>query len=1557
MENVESVYPLAPMQQAILLHRLESPDRDQYVEQITFDLHGDLDAGALERAWRHVIARHPAARTAFFWEGLEQPLQVVRRQVETSVDLRDWRGLPADEREARFRRLVDDERRRGFDVALAPLMRLAGARVADGAYRFAWSCHHLALDGWSASLFLGELFAAYEAFARGGEPGLPPAPRFEAYVAWLRGQDFAEAEAYWRAALAGAEPRRLALDGPVPPPAQPDGRYGMISTVLPAEAADRLREAARRHRLALNTVFQGAWALALADYGAGRDVVFGATASGRPAAVPGAEAMLGVFMTVVPVRAAVDRGARAAEWLRALQEAQGRARPHEHCSPVQLQRWSGLAPGEPLLDTMLTFQNLPGVGTRALRVGPVEVRAFAKVREEEGFGYGLVLEAVPGEEVELYLTYAEERFGRESAEHLAEHFRDLLEEIAADAGRPLSALPRMTAAERRRVLVEWNEPGRAAPEAPRTLHGLIEARAARDPGALAVACDGRTLAYAELDARADRLARALRARGAGPEVLVGVCLDRSVECIVALLGVLKSGGAYLPLDPGYPRERLRYLLEDSGARVVVTDSAVRARVVDPLGIAPQAVLEIDGLDVESDGEGGGDGSAAGGAGPGHLAYVIYTSGSTGRPKGVMVEHGPAASHSLLFAELYGIGPGDRFLQFAAMGFDASLEQILPPLAAGAAVAMRGGEPWHAGEFFARAAELGVTVADLTAAYWRRVVQECDGRPARPGPLRLVTVGGEAFPAEAAPAWEEGASVRVVNAYGPTEAVITATAHDVDPGADAAGRLVPIGGPIPRRSVYVLDDEGEPVPPGVVGELYVGGRLLARGYRGRPALSASRFVPDPFSAEPGGRMYRTGDRARWSPRGELEFLGRVDEQVKIRGHRIEPGEVEGALLEHEGVAEAAVVAHPDARGENRLVAYVVAADGAPVPPRELRAFLRERLPETMVPAVFVPLDALPLTPNGKVDRKALPAPAGEAQPAGTYVAPRRAAEGVLAGIWCEVLGVERVGAEDNFFELGGHSLVATRVISRVREAFGVELPLRTLFESQTVRSLAARIQALARAGGGAEPPAVVPVPREGELPLSFAQERLWLVDQLDPGSSAYNVAAGLRMRGALDAAALARALGEVVRRHEVLRTTYRTGEDGRPFQVIGPPHAVPLPVVDLSEIDAEAREPLARRLAREEAQRPFSLSAGPLMRCTLVRLGDEEAVALFTLHHIASDEWSAGIVVHEVSALYGAYLSGEPSPLGDPPAVQYADYAAWQRAWPREMVEAQLGWWRERLAGTPPALALPFDRPRPARVPHWGKLRTLDLPPELVRAVKALCRAEGATLFMATTAAFAALLRHLAGEDDLWIGANAANRAHVETERLIGCFVNQVVLRVDASGDPPLRALLRRVREATLGAYAHEEVPFEQAAEAAHPGRSTARDPLFRVKVDFVEERSLRDLDLPGVALSPLESDDTPVRYDLLFAAADTGDGLVLSLSYAPVLFDAATVSRLLDHVAAVLETMAAEPDAPLSAVSARLAADEARAREASQARLRTASLERLALRRGRTPSHQQAGTP
>jgi amino acid adenylation domain-containing protein len=1558
MENVESVYPLAPMQQVILLRRIESPGLDEYVDQVTWELHGDLDAGALERAWRHVIARHPAPRTAFFWEGLEQPLQVVRARVDSAPDLRDWRGIPRDEHEARFGRLVREERRRGFDLAEAPLMRLTGVRVAEREHRFVWSCHHLVLDGWSAALFLRELFAACHAFALGGEaPVAPPAPRYEAYVAWLARQDFAAAEAYWRGELAGLAPRRLALAGAAPVARDEEG-YAVLTTTIDAGEAGRLRALAREHQLTLNTLFQGAWALALADYGdGGADVVFGATAAGRPAGLPGADAMLGVFITVAPVRARIERHVAAAAWLRRLQEAQGEARRHDQCSPAQLRQWSGLPAGEPMMETMLVFQNLPEVGTRALALAGAEVRAFRTVRGEDGHGYALVMEAVPRDAIELSLTYPTERLGRAAAERVAEHFCGLLGELAEGGGRPLSALPRMTAAERRQVLVKWSGAAAAAGDAG-CVHALFEAQARRHPGAPAVECEGRALTYAELEERAGRLAAALRRLGVGPEVLVGVCVERSVELVAALLGVLKAGGTYLPLDPAYPRERLRYLAADSGARVLVTDAALEP-LAEALAPAGGAVLRVDGAEVAAERPL----SPGSGAEPGNLAYVIYTSGSTGRPKGVMVEHGPAAAHVRVFAERYGLGPGDRVLQFAAMGFDVSLEQVLAPLAAGAAVVMRGAEPWAPGELFARCAALGVTVADLTPAYWRRVVQECDGRPAAPGSLRLVSVGGEAFPAEAEPAWADGARVRLVNAYGPTEAVVTATAHELggaDPGTD--GGVVPIGAPLPGRAAYVLGPDGEPVPPGVPGELFVGGALLARGYRGRPALTAASFVPDPFGAAPGGRLYRTGDRVRWGAGGQLEFVGRLDQQVKVRGHRIEPGEVEAALLEHPGVAEAVVAALPDARGEGRLVAYVVPAPGAAAGPRELRAHLRAWLPEYMVPAVFVALDELPLTAHGKVDRWALPLAGPEAGTAGAaaFAAPRREAEEVLAGIWAEVLGAERVGIDDDFFELGGHSLVATRVVSRVREAFGVELPLRTLLEAPTVRALAARVQVLAHAGGGAAPAAVVPVARGGGgLPLSFAQERLWLVDQLDPGGAAYNVAVALRLRGALDAGALAAALSEVARRHEVLRTVFRVGDGGRPEQVVGEAGPVRLPLVDLSAVDAAGREPLARRLARAEAVRPFSLARGPLFRCTLLRLGDADAVMLFALHHIVSDEWSAGLLVREVSALYGAYLRGEPSPLGAPPAVQYADFAAWQREWlAGEVLERQLAYWRARLAGSPPALPLPFDRPRPALPPARGKIHTRAVEPDLFAAVKALCRAEGATVFMTAVAAFATLLRYCGGEDDLWIGANAANRAHAETEGLIGCFVNQVVLRVSAAGDPPFRALLRRVREAALGAYAHEEVPFEQVAEATHPGRSLARAPLFRVKADFVDDRSLRDLDLEGLQVAPLGSDDTPIRYDLLFTATDTGEGLRLSLSYAPQLFEAATVARLLGHLAAILEAMAADPGAPISSVFPRLEGADRQERRASQARLRTTSLERLARGRGQaaTPTPQPAGT-
>ncbi|HEV3049034.1 MAG TPA: condensation domain-containing protein, partial [Longimicrobium sp.] len=738
-------------------------------------------------------------------------------------------------------------------------------------------------------------------------------------------------------------------------------------------------------------------------------------------------------------------------------------------------------------------------------------------------------------------------------------------------------------------------------------------------------------------------------------------------------------------------------------------------------------------------------------------------------------------------------------------------------------------------------------------------------------------------------------------YGPTETTIWSTSAAV--GGDSASGVVPIGRPVANTRVYVLDAAGEPVPVGVAGELYIGGVQVARGYQGGAAMTAERFVPDPFSADPGARLYRTGDRARWRADGAIEYLGRLDFQVKVRGFRIELGEIEAVLRQHESVADCVVMARAEA-GEQRLVAYVVGDAEA----EALRAHVRRSLPEYMVPSAFVFLDALPLTSNGKLDRKALPAPESAAE-ANRYVAPRTPMEEVLAGIWAEVLRLERVGVEESFFDLGGHSLLATRVVSRVRELFGVELPLRALFEGPTVAELAVRVEEMRRANLPVLPP-VVPVERRGALPLSFAQERLWFLDRLEPGSAVYNVPVARRLSGALDEAALERALGEIVRRHEALRTVFAEA-DGSPVQVIAPFGGFALPVEDLSGLGEADREAAVRRRAGEEARRGFDLSAGPLFRAALLRLGAEEHVLLLSMHHIVSDGWSIGVLFRELAALYEAYREGRESPLPEL-AVQYADYAVWEREQlSGEVLDRQLAYWRERLAGAPELLELPTDHPRPPVQTFRGAAVPVELSLELLVRLQALGRSEGATLYMTLLGAFQVLLSKYAGGADVVVGSPIAGRTRREVEELIGFFVNTLVLRTDLSGDPSFREVLRRAREATLGAYEHQDVPFEKLVAELQPERSLSHAPLFQVMF------ALQNAGGGGAALAGLEVSGAGAameiaKFDLSLELAATPQGLRGALNYSTDLFERGTVERMLDHLARVLEQIAADADVRLS---------------------------------------------
>jgi amino acid adenylation domain-containing protein len=1015
------------------------------------------------------------------------------------------------------------------------------------------------------------------------------------------------------------------------------------------------------------------------------------------------------------------------------------------------------------------------------------------------------------------------------------------------------------------------------------------------------------LTYRELDERANRLAHHLAAMGVGPEVLVGLCVGRSIDLVVGLLAILKSGGAYVPLDPLYPPERLYFMLEDSGAAFLLTESCWLDRFTRFPGAMICGDRDRDRIERES------AANLAAGPAPSNLAYVIYTSGSTGRPKGVQVGHANLANLLQSMGSRTGIGPRDRLLAVTTISFDIAGLELLLPLISGAEVVLVDRDVAADG---ARLAEVlddpSITFLQATPATWRLLL----AAGWRPRSSLTMLCGGEALPRELADRLLDPEAV-LWNLYGPTETTIWSAAGRVERGEAP----ITLGRPTARTQLYVLDQRMQPVPWGVGGELYIGGAGLARGYLHRPGLTADRFVPDPFGNEPGGRLYRTGDRVRWRADGGLEYLGRVDHQVKIRGYRVEPAEVEATLLRHPDITAAVVVPHPDASGETSLVGYVVASTPPPPDQAALRQFAASVLPAYMVPSVFVLLDELPLTLNGKVNRAALPAPGASRVPLnGHHVRPRNPAEETIAGIWEETLGVRDLGVHENFFDLGGHSLLATQVISRVRRAFGFEIPLRTLFEAPTIARMAEQVKALRHAGSRDGEDRIRRIDHSGPINLSLAQESLWFLDRLDPGQSTFNTYAAIRITGPLDLGALRRSLAAMVQRHESLRTTFDM-QAGVPRQRIAERRETHIELVDLRHLPAEEREAGARGRAIDEVRRPFDLSAGPLERITLLQLDDEEHAVILVMHHIITDGWSFGVAAGELATLYTAFRQGRPPSLPELP-VQYADFAAWQRArlaspsWAGKL-EAMV----ERLRQVPP-LELPTDHPRPPVRSSRGANHGLAILLALSEAVRELSRRESVTSYMTLLAALQVLLGRWSGQHAFAIGTPAANRTRHETAGLIGYFVNMLVLRADLSGDPTVRELLGRTRDAAIDAFENQEIPLELLIRTLQPDRDASRPPLFQVMF-ALQNNTLPEVGELEVTLSAIDVEGGTGRskFDLSLALGDGPEGFQGSIEYSTELFDAGTIERLARGFARILEAMTAAPETRISALPI-LAEDE-----------------------------------
>jgi len=1097
------------------------------------------------------------------------------------------------------------------------------------------------------------------------------------------------------------------------------------------------------------------------------------------------------------------------------------------------------------------------------------------------------------------VEFSLELYESKTIERFCEHWLNCLENALANPDLKISELEITSRQEREQLLFAWNDTDWSYPG--KCFHELFEEQAKTTPDALALVDSKTQITYRDLNTRANKLGHYLRKLGVGPEVMVGLCVARSIEMVVALLGILKAGGAYVPLDPHYPQARLAFILADAGLKVLVTEQTLNESL--PAHEAGLVRLDIDGELIEI--ESGEDFDSR--AMMTSLAYVIYTSGSTGRPKGVLVEHRGLANLAEAQRQVFKVEPDHHTLQFSSLSFDASIFEMVMALRSGATLHLGDHNSMLPGPGLSRfLKEHSINNVTLPPSVLSALTVE----PL--SDLHTIIVAGEACAVELVNRWAEGR--RFFNAYGPTETTVWATVARCQVGAQG----ISIGKPISNTRMYVLDQYCRPVPVGVRGELCIAGHGLTRGYLNSPALTAEHFVPVPFGSEAGARMYRTGDAARYRPDGQIEFLGRLDEQVKLRGFRIEPGEIEASLRRRADVSDAVVVVREDVADSKRIVAYVVPHADASVSVQDLREQLKMLLPDYMVPAAFVLLEALPLTPNGKVDRRALPDPElfHQVDEPATALTP---IEEMLVEIWSDILSLEKVGLHDNFFEIGGHSLLATRTMARICDVFRVELPLECLFESPTIAAVAARIEAARNDGPSIQSlPPISPRVKAGLVPLSYAQERLWFLYKLDPGNPSYNIPAALKLTGLLKPPALIKSLNEIVGRHEVLRTRFEE-VDSCPVQIVTPATDLPVPLIDLSEKGEAEAEATAMSLAITDARTPFDLSQGPLVRFSLLRLSDEVHILLLNIHHVVFDGWSLDVFIRELAALYENFSMGQPSSLPEL-KIQYADYTIWQREWLNEEVLAkQLAYWKRQLGEAPSSWEMPTDHPRLAAQTNNGVRQPFRLPGSLIASLKDLSRREGATLFMTLVTAFKSVLARLTAEDDIVIGTDVANRNRAETDDLLGFFVNLLALRTDLSGDPTLREVLARVREVTLGAFQHQDFPFGALIKELQKDRDLSRTPLFQV-VFALQNTPLDDLHLSGLSIQPMMIDTGTVQFDLIFSMIEDADGLRGVVAYNTSLFEPETITRLLKHFQIMLEALVNDPDQHLSDV--RLLSDE-----------------------------------
>ncbi|HVY36513.1 MAG TPA: non-ribosomal peptide synthase/polyketide synthase, partial [Polyangia bacterium] len=1479
--NVQDIYPLAPLQEGILFHHLTAGAVDTYLLPSLLAFPSRQDLEAFVDTLQKVVDRHDILRTAVIHEGLAEPVQVVQRRAAIRVD---WittdpgRGESADQLKARFQ-----AGELGVNVAEAPLMR--GYATPDPA-RERWLLlllvHHLAMDHTTLELLIEETAA----FERGDAEALPPPAPFRDFIAQSRRGRSDRHAAFFREMLAGVD--------------ETTAPFGLLEThdqgtavaeahrLLDPSLSQRVRVLAREAGVSPATLVHVAFAVVVGRASGRPDPVFGTVLLGRLQADEGVSRVLGMLINTLPVRIDLAQvGAR--ECVRRTHALLARLIGHEHASLAEAQRCSAVTAPAPLFLALLNYRHSPAPAPEPdeqIDSGPQLEILWSE--ERTNYPLSVAVDDLGRDfkvTVQVRGELAPQRVCAYFETALANLLRALEDESQSGVEAPVSRLEVLSDEERRRLVVEWND---TAADYPRGVgaHDLIATQAARTPDAVAVACGNEALTYRELDLFAAKLAAHLRALGVGSQMRVAVCLDRGLELVVALLATLKAGAAYVPLDPAFPPERLAFIVDDAAVTLVLTDSTVAplrwpARVVH----VDEWMSEQRRLTAPTVAE---NAPAAGN----DVAYLIYTSGSTGTPKGVAIRHRSLVNFLWSMRTRPGLESQDVLLSVTTPSFDIAALELWLPLCVGARVVLAPRADATDGERLARLiADCGATVMQATPATWK-LLRHVDWR-GQPG-LKMLC-GGEPLTPELA-SWLLPRGSSLWNMYGPTETTVWSSIDQIEDQQQAGAPS--IGRPIANTQMYVLDGAANLVPAGTWGELYIGGDGVAAEYWRRSELTAERFVPDPFGG--GERLYRTGDLARHRPDGKLECGGRTDHQVKVRGYRIELGDVEARLATLAGVAEVVVVGRPDRAGETQLVAYYTGERSLPVD--TLRAHARAGLPEAMVPAAFVHLPAVPLTPNGKIDRRALPAPDDRAFTSrSTYEPPRAQTEVALAALWSEVLGIERIGRHDSFFELGGHSLLAMQLASRVRRALGVEIDLGELLRNPVLSEQAAVV---AGARLATEEIRLRPsAPREGGVPVSAAQRRLWFLSQLDRDSSAYHISGALRFRGPLDAEALSRALAQVVARHEALRTRFLS-PGGEPVQIVMPPDSLG-PVMRRQDLSPDTSEEALGALIARETGGAFDLEAGPAIRALLARLTDTDHLLVVTLHHLVADGWSVSILLGELTTLYAAFHAGKSDPL-PPLPIQYADFSVWQRGrLDAGELQRQADYWQKQLAGAPDKLDLPTDRPRPPEQDLTGGRVAVDLGPELSERVRQMARRNGVTTYAALLAGWAAALGRTAGQDDVVIGSPVAGRSRFELEPLIGCFVNTLALRIQLNGDASVSQLLARAQDVTLEAQAHQDLPFEQLVQVVQPPRTLAYTPIFQAMLVW-QNTPEGHLDLPGLEVEAVGSPAQSSQFDLTLELQESAGRIAGAVIFASALFDAGTIERLVSGFARLLDAMVAD---------------------------------------------------